>query len=240
MHNYHFVKAFSPDCNASLYGEHDTLTGTRHKRSVAYFSNLWENASTITISFAENIPIELRDRMEFVIRRWEPFVSLAFEVVADDEGQIRIAVEGNDSYSAMGRSALNALPDDPTMVIGVPAQHPDFDVIILHEFGHALGFNHAHLHPRANIPWNKPEVYKHFGTELGWTVEEITRNLFEVPPSQELLFGDYDKDSIMHYQIPTFLTVGNWQVGANSTLSQGDKNFARKLYPPINYTQLAI
>lgn len=240
MHIYHFVKTSSLNECSIPHNDQTSSTAKRHKRSVAHSSNLWENASTVTISFASDIGVELRDRMEFVIRRWEPFVSLAFELAEDDEGQIRIAVGGNDSYSALGTDALSMDPASPTLVIGLSAQDSGFETTLLHEFGHALGFNHAHLHPDANIPWNKPAVYKYFGDTQGWTAMEIEQNIFGVPSINPAVLGDYDRASIMHYEIPEFLTHNNWKSGRNTTLSEGDKRSARMLYPPIDYRAVAI
>lgn len=248
MQTFHYVRLQPPKQPSAVAAstEEDnktrlhSLLKSRHQRSVAYTHYFWENACTLTISFLHDVPVELRDRIERGIRQWEPFVSLAFEVVADSKGQIRIAVGGTDSYSTMGTEALTVDAGYPTLMIGVKPEDPDFDRTLLHEFGHALGFHHAHLHPEANIEWNKPVVYDFFKTNFGWSKAQVDQNLFDLDPTYTSSFGEYDKDSIMHYPIPNFMTLSNWQTGINSVLSEGDKLFARQIYPPINYRELPI
>ena len=210
----------------------------RPKRSVAS-SKLWENASTLKISFMPEVPNELRYRIERVIRQWEPFISLAIELVDDGEGDIRIAVGSKQSESMVGTDALRADKKTATLKIAVKPDDSDFDRTMLHEFGHALGFQHAHLHPEANIQWNKPAIYKYFTESHGWSNKDVDRNLFYINEWM-IIYGTYDKDSIMHYQIASFMTRNNWETGINQTLSEGDKAFARAIYPPIDYGDLSI
>ncbi|WLH36773.1 M12 family metallopeptidase [Pseudomonas sp. FP2196] len=248
MQTFHYVRLNLPNQTSAIAAitEDDNkyrqtpLPQERRKRSLAYSDFFWENASTLKISFLHDIPLELKDRVERIIRQWEPFVSLAFEVVEDYKGEIRIALGGQESYSTIGTQALTVDTRFPTMTIGVEPDNLAFERTLLHEFGHALGFHHAHLHPEANIPWNKPVVYDFFETVFGWSKEQINHNLFDLDSTHPLSFGKYDKDSIMHYPIQDFMTVSNWQTGINSTLSEGDKMFARQIYPPIKYLELPI
>jgi hypothetical protein len=229
MHAYPFVKIRQPANKPTME--------IRGRRSVGHANNFWENASTLTFSFMQDLPDELKYRVELGIRQWEPFVSLAFELVENGAGQIRIALGGNESYSAIGTTALHVDPDEPTLVVGAEPENPHFEPSLLHEFGHALGFHHAHLHPAANIPWNEEAVYKYFVDEQGWDEEEVDSNIFDDAP-EHFFSGEYDKDSIMHYAIPNFLTLNNFEVGYNTKLSMGDKLLARRAYPGINYREI--
>lgn len=123
MHTRHFVRMLEPGIR-QVHAREDLTPGTRLRRSVAYSDSLWENASTVTFSFKDGTPEDLRVRIEFCIRQWEPYISLALELVDDGGGQIRIAVEGNDSYSAIGTWALQEDPDEPTLVIGKATDDP--------------------------------------------------------------------------------------------------------------------
>ncbi|MBK5535937.1 peptidase M12 [Pseudomonas sp. TH08] len=223
-----------------VHAREDLTPGTRLRRSVAYSDSLWENASTVTFSFKDGTPEDLRVRIEFCIRQWEPYISLALELVDDGGGQIRIAVEGNDSYSAIGTWALQEDPDEPTLVIGKATDDPFFEQTLLHEFGHALGFHHAHLHPDANIPWDKAAAYDFFKKNHGWNKAQVDHNFFNLDPRQSEFLGTYDRHSIMHYPTPDFLTRKKWDIGNNMVLSEGDKRFARKAYPALNYWALPI
>lgn len=241
MHHFHFVRMLKYNADqVHRQGNKTSTVSSRKKRSVAYSGALWENASTLRISFMGDISIEVRDRIERIIRQWEPFVSLAFEMAEDGTGEIRIAVTGTESYSAIGNNALTLPFDHPTMVIGLAPDNFDFERTVLHEFGHALGFHHAHLHPAANIPWDKPAIYEYFSKTQAWSKEDVDENLFALDPLERTHLGDYDKKSVMHYQVTNFMTLRDWEVEVNASLSEGDKAFARVSYPAINYRALPI
>jgi hypothetical protein len=225
MEHYAFVKTYRPN----------TAKGLRNKRSTAYSNRLWENASTVTFSFMQDLSDDLKYRIERVIRQWEPFVSLTFELVAASEGQIRIALDGGENYSAIGTEALEVDVDEATLVLGEDPANPIFDATLLHEFGHALGFHHAHLHPDANIPWDREAAYKYYREEHKWTDEDIELNLFSFEKDNTVFLGEYDPLSIMHYPVPNFMTRGNFEMGDNIKISERDKQLARSCYPAIDY-----
>ena len=238
MHNYSFVKMAKLKVNSeNVANDNGSVHALRRKRSAGYATKFWENASTITFSFTQDLPDELKYRIEQGIRQWEPFVSLAFELVENSPGAIRIAVQGKNSYSTIGTDALHENVDEPTMVLGLPTDSPLFNQTVLHEFGHALGFHHAHLHPQARIPWNKEAAYEYLAKHHGWEKAEVDGNLFQLEQPEAAVFGDYDKHSVMHYPT-TELIYGDQAVGINLTLSAGDKAFARKIYPALDYGQL--
>jgi hypothetical protein len=77
-------------------------------------------------------------------------------------------------------------------------------------------------------------VYDYFIFQLGWEREQVDANLFTFDTEKSTLLFPYDKLSIMHYSIPGFLTRKKVESGSNMTISEGDKSFARAIYPPIN------
>jgi len=230
MQQYAFVKMRRPD----------TAPGQRHKRSTAYSNRFWENASTVRFSFTQDLSDDLKYRIERVIRQWEPFVSLTFELAEAWEGQIRIALYGSENYSAIGTQALEFDRDEATLVLEMDPSNPMFEATLLHEFGHALGFHHAHLHPDANIPWDKEAVYKYYREDSQWTEEDVELNVFSFEQGNTVFLGEYDPLSVMHYAVPNFMTRGDFQISNNMIISEGDKQLARRCYPAIDYRAGAI
>ncbi|AUF95294.1 hypothetical protein CXQ80_05360 [Pseudomonas sp. 02C 26] len=73
----------------------------------------------------------------------------------DAKAQIRV-LTGKDvlhNQSDLGTDALAYT--DETMCLNVAPGEEWFECPVLHEFGHALGLQHEHTHPDANIPWNE-------------------------------------------------------------------------------------
>lgn len=241
MHNEQFVKLIQPPSTQASYDAAVKETqknakpaspGKRSKRAVGTYRKFWDNGRTLTVSFMEPLPDELEYRLERIIRLWDPHHSLALDFVKNCPADIRLYLGGKRNGSYLGTDALIAPPDQPTLLVSTKPDHWAFERTLLHEFGHALGLEHEHLHPHARIPWNKEKVYDFYRDTQGWSKTDVDINLFNVnnPGSHT---GTYDKKSIMHYRVPNELTYGDWQVGDNLSISDQDKINIRKIYPHL-------
>ncbi|MFI8398031.1 peptidase M12 [Pseudomonas sp. Choline-02u-1] len=211
----------------------DSATRSRRKRSVLDYSKLWANGRTLKIAFMDAPERDHKRRIIDAASRWLPYVNLKFEFVDDRKGDIRIATKNNDNSSMLGTDALLIHPDHATMNLGVKPDHADFEVIVTHEFGHALGALHEHQHPQANIPWDRPKVYEFYQNRPmnPLTREQVDHNLFASFNTLDAIFTAYDKRSIMHHPVANALTVGDWHVPINRKISKKDKRLMRLLYP---------
>ncbi|MCF4997783.1 peptidase M12 [Pseudomonas syringae] len=205
----------------------------RRKRSVINYSKLWASRRTLNIAFMEVLESEHKQRIIDAASRWLPYINLKFNFVEGKAGHIRITTQKNDNSSMLGTDALLVHPDTPTMNLGVSPAHADFEVIVTHEFGHALGAMHEHQHPLANIPWNKPKVYEFYQNRQmnPLTKEEVERNLFKPFNTLDAIYTAYDRYSIMHHPVSNELTLGDWQVPINRNISKKDKRLMKLLYP---------
>jgi hypothetical protein len=108
----------------------------------------------------------------------------------------------------------------------------EYQRVVLHEFGHALGCIHEHQHPEAGIPWDTEAVYARYsGPPNNWTRQQIDINLLDKYARDQTQFSQFDPESIMLYSIPNALTSGDWSVGWNTDLSETDVQFIGTVYP---------
>ena len=100
----------------------------------------------------------------------------------------------------------------------------EYQRVVRHEFGHALGMIHEHQNPAAagQIPWDKPKVYAYYAQQ-GWIEDDVDYNIFDVYDEDTTNFTEFDPTSIMQYAIPDSLTIGSYSVGWNTALSELDR-----------------
>jgi hypothetical protein len=118
-----------------------------------------------------------------------------------------------------------------------PPDAEEFRRVVLHEFGHALGFYHEHQQDRQGCEneFNWPVVYSYLaGPPNGWSEETINFNLRARRYIAGEITSDFNVESIMLYAFPVkFYKKGELSrcySRGNSTLSQGDGQLLRDAY----------
>lgn len=209
------------------------INNRRQKRSLVHYAKLWPSRHTLKIAFMDNPTSEHKKNIIAAAEKWLPYISLKFEFVEGVEGDIRIATEGVVNSSFLGTDALDIFPDSPTMNLGIAPEHEDFETVVIHEFGHALGAMHEHQHPKAQIPWNKENVYNYYQNRPlnPLSRNEVDDNIFTPFDDADALYLPYDRQSIMHHPISNSLTLGNWENPTNREISEKDKKLMRLIYP---------
>lgn len=197
---------------------------------------MWEPGRTLKVGFdLSGAPVQV----VFVVKKyaieWERYANIKFEFVQTmNTADIRVGFLPNGSYSVIGREALLVPSNSITMNLGwiATASEAEARRVILHEFGHALGFIHEHGAATANIPWDKEKVYAYFAqAPNNWDRATVDRNFFYKFSVAETNYSTYDRLSIMHYAVPPELTTDGSSVPFNTDLSPTDKQYAGYFYP---------
>jgi hypothetical protein len=223
----------------------------------------WTPGHHLTVAFLGGSE-ELRTRVVTAARRWTsltddngraPNVYLDFGDppkfrewnTADDDYQaeVRIAFDTADIrmrgyWSAVGSDSVNDSvgfpPGSPSIMLYYFDRQlpPDWDTVIVHEFGHAFGFQHEHQNPEnggcdfrfdddpgyietheSNDPKlpllhddqnRNPGAYSWFaGPYNHWDRSLVDRNLRQLADSSAFDMSAVDKKSIMKYYFPAVL-----------------------------------
>jgi hypothetical protein len=196
---------------------------------------LWENGRTLKVRFIDG-DAAVQAKVQQIAREWESVANLKLEFVTSGAADIRVSfAEKGFSWSTVGTDALTVGHSEATMNYGW--LEPDTDMreyqrVVRHEFGHALGMIHEHQNPAAQgqIPWDKTKVYAYYAQQ-GWSKDDVDFNIFQVYSEDSTNHTQFDPTSIMEYAIPDALTVGSYAVGWNTEFSQTDLTFMKRQYP---------
>jgi hypothetical protein len=209
-------------------------SGQRQRAAVEKMK-LWENGRTLKVKFLDGVA-DVKQKVENIAREWEAITSLKLSFVSSGPAQIRISfAEEGFSWSTVGTDALTVGSAHPTMNYGWLEPNTsirEYQRVVRHEFGHALGMIHEHQNPTAQgqIPWDKPKVYAYYAQQ-GWSKADVNSNIFEVYAEDSTNHTAFDPTSIMEYAIPDSLTIGSYSIGWNTEFSTADIDFMRRQYP---------
>jgi len=197
----------------------------------------WPLGSIIKIGFLDGDP-SLRDRVRQAAQQWldRTGADLTFSWLNNaDEAHIRISFAYEGSWSLLGRYAKEQTDiSSPTMNFGwLTPESSDEEVqeVVLHEFGHALGFIHEHQNPDGGLEWNREAVIKSLsGPPNNWSPQQIETNVLGSYDPRDLIGTPFDPDSIMLYPFPANWTTNGVSTSNNSELSPQDIKLVQSVY----------
>ena len=167
-------------------------------------------------------------------------IGLEFEQVnSKGDAEVRIGFkQGDGAWSYVGRDVIDIAgsPDERTMNFGWNIAN-DIDTAI-HEIGHTLGAPHEHQNPNAGIVWDEEAVYAALAKPPNsWSREKTFHNIIRKLPVDEIEGSTHDPNSVMHYPFEPGLILEpeEFRAGINPAggLSDKDKEFVKKFYPPL-------
>ena len=213
--------------------------GVSRQPLATYTEKMWAPGETITVGFdITGGTFGMIDQVKRYAKEWELFANIKFEFNNNSNGMIRVGFKALGSWSYIGRDALTIPSGQITMNFGwLGAVNEAFArQVILHEFGHALGFLHEHQRLDAVINWDKEKVYTYYAQPPNnWSREMTDQQIFSKYATAGTNFSTYDRLSIMQYPVPAELTTDGSHIDWNMDLSPTDRQFASLYYPfPTN------
>lgn len=203
---------------------------------------LWgRNKSNLNIFFFDGTTPQTEQIFK-VAQTWCDHCRLKFILVVDKkDSDIRVSITDHpNSWSVVGTDASLESKDVATMnlggLIGLAFDDPEFNHIVLHEFGHALGLEHEHQGPEFKFTWNKPFVYNYFFYNYQWPQDKVDKNILNQYDRSHIRSTPFDEKSIMTYHLPADFTMEKRVVPKNYKLSDLDKQYIGELYKPLLYS----
>lgn len=203
-------------------------------KGVAAYAKRWEPGQVLRVGFVGGSE-KLQRRVVKTMEQWNEVganIKLAYSDLPLTE--IRVGFTRNyQSWSYVGKDCLDY--PEQTMNLGwlyEKTGEEEFNRVVLHEFGHALGLEHEHQNPNVNFRWNKPYIYDYYMKNMGWGRDYVDHNIFNKVDTPDTLATNFDAESIMLYSFPIEFTLDGFSIPwENSKISEGDKAILRLLYP---------
>lgn len=247
---------------------------------VIRITTLWKNGQTIKIAFRGGDKV-LHKSIADAVTEWTKYANLKFDFGLDPKTEgyrtwnvadktyaadIRVSFDQPGYYSLVGNDSVNKqiskTGEESLNLEGFDQNLPaDWKAVALHEFGHAIGFEHEHQGPNAMCDFRfdddlgyvattdgfgqfipdasgkRPGLYTFLGgPPNNWPQAVVDFNLKQLPKSSAYVEGPFDKKSIMKYFFEDFMFVSGkssdcYTDSENLVPSDQDKVGAAKVYP---------
>jgi len=210
----------------------------------------WKAGSTLRVCFMDGTAIS-RKMVADAASIWQNFGNIRLDFGAgpnfyqcgvSDVGPIRISFRGRGYNSAVGDESLFVPAGQATMNLQDldtrPPAKASARATIIHEFGHALAFEHEHQNPSGGCDseFDWPKVYAELAKPPnGWSPAQVDFNLRSLPDSTAYPRSNHDAHSIMHYSFDPWMfkrgAASPCYTARNYDLSPLDIEGARTFYP---------
>lgn len=198
----------------------------------------WTDGYNLRCRFLDGDDFQ-RGKVQEKAQIWQQYANISINFVDDADAEVRISFQADSgSWSAIGNDCLVSSyfpPYQPTMNYGWLRDDTDdgeYERVVVHEFGHALGCIHEHQSPNENLQWNVDAVYAAFsGPPNYWSKDDIDHNILQKYSPDGISATQFDAQSIMLYQFDGSLFTDGVGTPLNKQLSAMDEQMIAEMYP---------
>lgn len=188
---------------------------------------------TLTVSFVESTPADLRDRILLHLNAWNTCCGIRFRFTTGT-GQVRISRSGSGYWSYLGTDIFLIPQNRPTMNLqnfSMSTPESEYKRVVRHEAGHTLGFAHEHMRRELVQRIDRQKAYAYFASTQGWNPAQVDAQVLTPLDQASILGTPADQTSIMCYRLPGSITRDGQPILGGSDINATDCAFAKKVYP---------
>ncbi|MBL1202443.1 MAG: peptidase M12 [Nostoc sp. GBBB01] len=192
---------------------------------------------TLTVSFMENTPTELRNRIIGHMNAWTRTGGISF-VETQGTGQVRISRGGSGFWSYLGTDILHIPATRQTMNLGgftMNTPEREFIRVVRHETGHTLGFPHEHMRKELIERIVPDKAYEYFWENYRWDRQTVDQQVLTPLDERSIMGTPVDQTSIMCYQLPGSITRDGQPIPGGLDINQTDYEFVARIYPKLEH-----
>jgi len=192
---------------------------------------------TLTVSFMESTPSDLRARIVSHLNAWTRTGCITF-AQTQGTGQVRISRGPGGYWSYLGTDVLLIPQNRPTMNLQsftMNTAESEYKRVIRHEAGHTLGAPHEHMRKELVARIDRQKAYDYFRRTQGWSQQQVDQQVL-TPLDDRSIFGTpSDQTSIMCYQLPGAITKDGRPIVGGLDINATDFDFIGRIYPKAGH-----
>jgi len=196
---------------------------------------------TLTVSFMESTPSDLRTRIVSHLNAWTRTGCVTF-AQTQGTGQVRISRGPGGYWSYLGTDVLLIPQNRPTMNLQsftMNTAESEYKRVIRHEAGHTLGAPHEHMRKELVARIDRQKAYDYFRRTQGWSQQQVDQQVL-TPLDDRSIFGTpSDQTSIMCYQLPGAITKDGRPIVGGLDINTSDFDFIGRIYPKAGHSPAA-
>lgn len=210
------------------------LLGIREPQQIAMLSQKYWGSKGVDlgVTFMESTSAAVKAKILAFANKWGTYGNVRFRESA--AGQIRLTLAGSGYWSYLGTDILSIPAGQPTMCLqGFSLSTPDseYDRVVPHEFGHAMGFPHEHERSEILSLLDVEKVVAYFAANYGWDRRTVMQQVFDPLDPASIRATAPDARSVMCYPFPAALTKAGQPIPGGDSIDQLDGQFCATVYP---------
>lgn len=192
------------------------------------------------VGFLETVDPALRNKILNYANLWSSWSNVQFVYTPNSaNAHIRLTLKPNPPiYASYVGTDNKLIPlNQPTMwLAGFSLGTPDSEYmrVVVHEFGHFLGFMHEHQRPEVVELLDPQKCYEQGKRQLGWSKADVDAQILTATPLRYLTATTRaDQSSIMCYRFGGEWTRNGQPIPGGLQPSDSDKAFVGQVYPLV-------